>query len=273
MRAYFKKIHYLGFENIPFDQPVLFAVNHTNALVDPVVLGAFMSKPVHFLTRADVFQPATEPILRKLNMYPIYRMRDGYHLLSKNEITFAKCFEVLQKKGQIIIFPEGDCFANKQLRPLKKGTARMAFQALDEFGVNVQIIPTSINYTNHSAFRSEVMVAFGEPFGIEDFKEIHQKNKARGIKAFNQQLKTAMKKNLVHLDNLENKELLEALLPIARTVSTARRFPIFDKKENSRLNAEKSVADYINHLDNTPETEVMNNFKKQVFNFTQQLHN
>lgn len=272
LRAHFKKIHYTGFENIPFDQPVLFAANHTNALIDPVSLGGFMPKPIHFLTRADLFNPATEFIFKKLNMYPIYRIRDGYHLLSKNETTFAKCFEILQNKGHLIIFSEGDCFANKQLRPLKKGTARMAFQALEEFGLNVQIVPTSINYTNHSEFRSEIMVAFGKPFSAENFAAIHTKNKARGIKAFNRHLQTAIKKNLVHLDNLENKELLEAVLPIVRSASPVRKIPTFDKRENPRLKAEKSATDYINHLDNSPETEEMNIFKEQIFNFTQRLH-
>jgi 1-acyl-sn-glycerol-3-phosphate acyltransferase len=272
LRAHFKKIHYSGFENIPFDQPVLFAANHTNALIDPVALGGFMAHPLHFLTRADVFTPSTEPIFEKLNMYPIYRIRDGYHLLSRNETTFAKCFEILKDKGRIVIFSEGDCFANKQLRPLKKGTARMAFQALEEFDLNVQIVPTSINYTKHSAFRSEIMVAFDQPFGVKDFADIHTQNKARGIKAFNKQLQTAIKKNLVHLDNLENKELLEALLPIIRSALPVRKVPIFDTKENARLKGEKSAADYINHLDNSPETEEMNIFKEQVFNFSQQLN-
>jgi 1-acyl-sn-glycerol-3-phosphate acyltransferase len=272
LRAHFKKIHYSGFENIPFDKPILLAANHTNALVDPVVLGGFMSQPLHFLTRADVFKPTTELFFKKLNMYPIYRIRDGYHLLSKNEATFAKCFNILQNKGRIVIFSEGDCFANKQLRSLKKGTARMAFQALEEYDLNVQIVPVSINYTKHSAFRSEIMVAFDAPFGVKDFAGIHTQNKARGIKAFNKQLQTAMKKNLVHLNNLENKELLEAVLPIVRSESPVRKTPTFDKKENTRLKTEKSAADYINHLDNSPETEEMNIFKEQVFSFTQHLH-
>ena len=67
--------------------------------------------------------------------------------LNDGDTAFEICFDVLKNNGNVLIFAEGDCERMKKLRRLKKGTARMAFQAYKDFGADVHIVPMSINYT------------------------------------------------------------------------------------------------------------------------------
>ena len=272
MWTYFRKIYFSGLENLPKNKPVLMSTNHTNALIDPVIIGANHNKEeLHFLTRGDVFTKATDWFFGKFNMYPIFRIRDGYTQLNRNEETFNTCFRVLAKKEKIIIFSEGDCEISKQLRPLKKGTARMAFQALEEHNTDVHIVPTGISYSDHTKFRSDVIVHFGEPFKTSEFKEIYDKNKARGIKAFNRRMTEGMKGSLVNLNNLEEQPLLEYLLTIARNDLKEKTFPCLERGNQTAFDTEKATANYVNKIAEEPN-EIFTPIKEKVFDYFQQLN-
>jgi 1-acyl-sn-glycerol-3-phosphate acyltransferase len=268
--VYFRKIYISGLENLPKNKPVLLTTNHTNALIDPVIIGANYREPIHFLTRGDVFSKYTAWFFSKLNMYPIYRIRDGYEQLGKNEATFNTCFEVLKKQQKIIIFSEGDCEITKSLRSLKKGTARMVFQALEEHDTDVYIVPTGISYTDPTKFRSDAMIHFGKPFKTSEFKEIYDKNKARGIKSLNNKLTDAMKGSLVHLNNLEEVPFLEHLLTINRTDFKEKTFPCLEKGNPMRFDMEKNTAEYVNKMLKAP-AETFAAAKDKVFDYFQQL--
>lgn len=256
MKAYFKNIYFTGAENIPHDKPVIFAANHTNGLLDPVAIGCHLPYPTHFITRGDIFVPATEKIFKMLNMMPIYRIRDGYHLLPKNEETFKRSFELLKNNQKIIIFSEGDCACEKRLRPLKKGTARMAFQAYEEYGVDAYIVPVSINYTAHTQFRGDVMLHFNTPFKTSDFDEIRQQNKARAIRAFNAKLKDALLEHLVHLENTEHRELLENILAVTRSQISEKLLPILKTNSKAKLNEDLAAAHFINQEEEKDSEEL-----------------
>lgn len=268
--GHFRKIYISGLENVPRDKPVLFTPNHTNALVDPVVIAANQFPPTHFLTRADVFVKGVLWLFNRLHMYPIYRIRDGFDTLTKNEETFKKCFQILQKKGQIIIFSEGECEVTRKLMPLKKGTARMAFQALEEYNTDICIVPVGITYTAHTAFRSEIILHFGNAFQTTEFKEIYDKNKARGIKSFNEHLTTEMKNSMVNLNDLEEEQLLDYLLIIVRNEEQQKAFPLTVWSNENRLRAEQKAAELINNLTDDP-SEALNDTKEKVFHYFQQL--
>ena len=56
IRYYFKKGQFLNKFLIPKNAKFLFAVNHQNAFLDPILIAAQLEKPTHFLTRADIFK-------------------------------------------------------------------------------------------------------------------------------------------------------------------------------------------------------------------------
>ena len=79
---FYRRIFVHGIENIPTDKPVIFAPNHQNALMDPLIILYTTPFQTYFLARADIFK---RPMLRKLftffKMLPVYRIRDGIKLL------------------------------------------------------------------------------------------------------------------------------------------------------------------------------------------------
>jgi 1-acyl-sn-glycerol-3-phosphate acyltransferase len=85
-RTYFKKLKYQGKEKIPKNAGIIYAVNHQNAFLDPIVIAGRTRQPTNFLTRADIFKkPFVAKILSQLYMLPIYRQRDGANAVKMNE--------------------------------------------------------------------------------------------------------------------------------------------------------------------------------------------
>ena len=103
---YYKKVTYIGVENIPKDKPVLIAPNHQNALMDALaIIFAQDSQPV-FLARSDIFKnPRTAKMLFAIKILPVYRMRDGKEKLKLNEIIYNKTIQVLEHNKRVVIFP------------------------------------------------------------------------------------------------------------------------------------------------------------------------
>ncbi|MBQ2419204.1 MAG: 1-acyl-sn-glycerol-3-phosphate acyltransferase, partial [Alistipes sp.] len=79
LRLSYRNVRYVGREKIPQDGAVIYAVNHTNALMDALVLLAMDHRPKVFVARADIFRnPKLAKILTWLKIMPIMRIRDGY---------------------------------------------------------------------------------------------------------------------------------------------------------------------------------------------------
>ncbi len=164
---FFKKIHIEGFANVPKDQPILFAVNHQNTILDAVLTGMSLKKNTSFLVRADFFKNRLfNWFFDKLHLIPISRGQDKRgNLITFNQQTFSKCVTCLAQKKPILIFPEGTSSATHKLSKFKKGVARLAFQAesAHDFKLDLQVIPVTINYENHFKGQTEVWIKYGKP--------------------------------------------------------------------------------------------------------------
>ena len=97
-RIYFGKVQVFGQEKLPKNAGVLFSPNHQNALIDPLLLAVTLKEPIHFFTRGDIFIKPLKGILRRLNLLPVYRIRDGFSSLKKNQNSFT--FIKKQRKYQ-----------------------------------------------------------------------------------------------------------------------------------------------------------------------------
>ena len=98
--------------------------------MDPIVIASQLisklNQNTYYLTRADIFKKKiASNFFKSVYMLPIYRQRDGVNTVKKNEEVFDYCFDILNNKGNIIIFPEGNHSNIKKLRSLKKGIARI----------------------------------------------------------------------------------------------------------------------------------------------------
>jgi glycerol-3-phosphate O-acyltransferase/dihydroxyacetone phosphate acyltransferase len=166
--VFFPRIEVVGSENVPAEGGVIFAVNHPNALVDPLFLLALAPRPVSFLAKAPLFRyPLIGFFARTFDSIPVYRKGDPGADLSRNAETFANVNRVLTGGGAIAIFPEGTTHSDSMLKTLKTGAARMALIAAAAASQPVRVVPTGIYYSAKKAFRSAVLISFGEPLIVQ----------------------------------------------------------------------------------------------------------
>jgi 1-acyl-sn-glycerol-3-phosphate acyltransferase len=213
LRIYFKKIEVTGVEHVPADSPVIFVLNHPNALVDPVFLLCLAPRPVSFLAKAPLFRmPVIGYFVRQLDSLPVYRRQDEGEDVSKNQETFVAARKLLAAGGTIGICPEGVSHNDPGLKPIKTGAARISLGAVSTGEVkNLQIVPAGLYYTSKTSFRSSALLYFGKPLAVEPVDLDEYGNPPRdAVRELSQRIELALRE--VILDAQQN----EALHTIAR---------------------------------------------------------
>lgn len=169
----FRKFQIEGIENIPNDGCMLWASNHTNALMDPLVILRLPQKVKVFVARADIFhsKPYIVRILTFLKIMPIYRMRDGIDSVKRNDEIISRAADVLADGVPLTIFPEATHRAMHSLLRLSKGVFHIAFAVNEKMQGRkpVYIVPIGIEYGDYFRFRSTVLVRFGKPVDVSAF--------------------------------------------------------------------------------------------------------
>ncbi len=201
---YFRKLRVVGRENIPIKGPLIFAINHQNALLDALLLSVISWRNPHFLTRADVFNNTyVDKFLRGLKMLPIYRIRDGYDSIKMNDAIFEAAKKILSRGGVVGIFPEGSHSLLYKIRPLKKGVARIAFLTEESanFDLNLQIIPIGIQYESHFFTKGRTLISFGKAIKVSDYKEIYANDKNKGHEKLLQNISDEFKSLILNVDD------------------------------------------------------------------------
>ncbi len=209
---YFSKVEINGEENVPADDaPFIYAVNHQAAFLDAVLVGTLSPFPVYYLTRSDVFKPATRWILDSFNMIPIYRIRDGFSALSKNEAIFETIKDLLLEDKRILIFPEGNHHHTHFLRPVSKGVSRIAFNSQLVHDKDIMVVPVGLNYFSHTRSARKLILNYGKPIRVRDYMPEGEKPGPRDLNKFRVAVSDAIKENLVIPEddgNYENTKLV-----------------------------------------------------------------
>ena len=167
----YRSILQVGEENIPKDGAIIFAPNHTNTLMDALVVLAYNCQPKVFVARADIFRNRKlAQIFTFLKIMPIMRQRDGISAVKKNQEIIDKAVDVLKDRIPFCIFPEGTHQAKYSSLPLSKGIFRIAYQAHDLMpDVPLYIVPVGIKYGDFFRFRSTIRMEFGKPINVGEF--------------------------------------------------------------------------------------------------------
>lgn len=168
LRVYFRRIEIMGREHVPLNSPVIFVLNHPNALVDPVFLFCLAPRRVSFLAKSTLFQmPVIGYLVRALDSLPVYRRKDEGEDVSRNQETFVEARKLLARGGTIGICPEGVSHSEPRLLPIKTGAARIALGAVSTGEVvDLKIVPAGLYYTSKTKFRSSVLLYFGQPIDV-----------------------------------------------------------------------------------------------------------
>ena len=167
----YRSILQVGEENIPKDGAIIFAPNHTNTLMDALVVLAYNCQPKVFVARADIFRNRKlAQIFTFLKIMPIMRQRDGISAVKKNQEIIDKAVDVLKDRIPFCIFPEGTHQAKYSSLPLSKGIFRIAYQAHDLMpDAPLYIVPVGIKYGDFFRFRSTIRMEFGKPINVGEF--------------------------------------------------------------------------------------------------------
>jgi len=189
--------------------PLLLASNHPNSFLDAIIFDILFEQPIWSLARGDVFKnKLISRVLGSLKMFPVYRVSEGVENLNSNYETFKSCKALFREKGIVLIFSEGKCINEWHLRPLKKGTARLAISSWEE-NIPLEVLPVGINYSSFRRFGKNVIINFGDTITRKDISF----TASEGIRyqAFNNKLQQQLN-SLVFEINKQDKEKKQALL-------------------------------------------------------------
>lgn len=165
------------------DGPLLLAVNHPNSFLDAIILCTLFNKPIYSLARGDAFNgKLITKILVSLKLLPVYRISEGVENISDNYNTFDRCKKIFNQNGIVLIFIEGRCINEWHLRPLMKGTARLAISSWQE-GIPLKVLPIGINYSSFNKFGKNIHLFLGD---LITAKEVDYKDGfGKAIQCFN----------------------------------------------------------------------------------------
>ena len=258
IRLFFRKIHISGKDKIPKGVPVIIAANHPTAFAEPCVMACYQPRALNFLVRGNLFKkPWANYFLRALHMLPVFRIGDGgYGKVKDNYSTFTYCEDALGEGKTIMIMAEGRCIHEKRLRPLRKGTARIAMGTIERYtDADVYVVPVGINYTYADQFRNELMIQFHDPLRARDYfgKEGEHPNVA--ITNFTALLREKLTENIIIIQKPEDDDLAEHLFVLNRSHRPSSFLPVV-VDSSLPFEQEKAIADKVNEMDELEKTEL-----------------
>ncbi|KAI7906157.1 uncharacterized protein BX663DRAFT_403877, partial [Cokeromyces recurvatus] len=185
---YFRKIQIICRTPIPAEGPLLVAANHSNMVLDPIVLIATFphSRPCHFWALDRFFRiPLVGKILEAAGVLPVNTKTHS------NAALFKHTLESLDQGAVVALFPEGTSYTAPNHLPFKNGISWASFEYLTQIAnrnienesKSISIIPVGITYTTKNKWRNEVIVEYGDPI-IQTFDELEkfQENPKKTVK-------------------------------------------------------------------------------------------
>lgn len=198
--------------------PLLIAANHPNSFLDAIIVSTLFKKPVFSLARGDAFAGKFfTTVLTSLNMLPVYRITEGAENIGRNYSTFQACQKLFKDNKIVLIFSEGRCINEWHLRPLKKGTARLALDAWQN-DIPLKVLPLGINYSSFRFYGKNVKLNFGSVILKEDFN-FHSQGKA--INEFNDELTAQLSTLVYEIDKKDISKLREVFFVKNSTLKNA----------------------------------------------------
>lgn len=278
LRLFFRRIETANVEKVPSDEPIIFVLNHPNGLIDPGLVFVSLPRRVSFLAKSTLFKiPVGGAIIRTLEALPVYRRIDASEDMSKNLETFRVCRNLLAQNRCIAIFPEGISHDDTKLKPIKTGTARIALGAL---GVksepsasadglpNLKIMAVGLFYTSKTAFRSEVLIRYGDIFDVEPVElDENGEPPKQVVKDLTKKIENALRKVTLNLESIEE---LDAILKAEALFSSVYKNLLFKETLTQSFQRLQKLAEKYKLLGRN-EPEKMRQLNEKITHYADEL--
>jgi 1-acyl-sn-glycerol-3-phosphate acyltransferase len=217
--VYYRRIYYLGKENLPKDAPLMVVSDHQNSLNDALALvfaiNARGGRKIRSIARADAFEfPVFGTIFRGIGIMPAFRlMYQGIGSLSNNADTFLKTYYELLNNGTIIIYPEAGHQDKRWLGKFSYGYLRLAFEAAEKgnFEKDVFIMPSCNHYSDYMNIREDILIKFGKPVSLKPYYELYQKQHRIAQREVNELVRSRIAELMLNITDLDNYEAIDFL--------------------------------------------------------------
>jgi hypothetical protein len=113
---------------------------------------------------------------------------------------------LIDGRQPMAIFVEGNHSMLRLLRPLKKGASRIAFSTLEQsdFKIKLKIIPVGVTYSKHSRIRGDVLINFGEPILVNDYKAVYDESPSKAYVNLNKDISESLSSLIINIADREN---------------------------------------------------------------------
>lgn len=247
----FRRYKVTGKENIPQNAACIFAANHTNTLMDALVLLCASREKKVFIARGDIFK---RPIIAKFfhfcRILPIYRIRDGYKSVKDNNSEIIeKAADVIHDEVKLFLYPEATHRTKHSLRQLSKGIFHIALKANQEFGHEkpIYIIPTGIEYGDYFRYRSTALISFGKPINVTEYVNQHkEENEAIVMNGLRELVTEGLSKQISYIP--DNEENYEAIWEMTK-IKSGLKGNLEERLEHNQ----KTIKDILEWKEKSPE--------------------
>ncbi len=235
VRVFFRQVEVVGLEHVPQDGAVIFAGNHPNSLIDPLLIITTCGRVVHFAAKDVLFRSRLfRPVLRALGAVPIARKTDHEGGALDNTSAFEALYGVLGTGRAMGIFPEGLSHNEAQLSRLKTGAARIAFGAAERYAQSrIRIVPCGLTYVHRKRFRSRALVQFGPPIDVDQGRLAeHAKDEQAAVRRLTVDIDTGLRALTVNAEDWPTLRVLDGVrrlyqphdIALEDRIELARRF-------------------------------------------------
>jgi 1-acyl-sn-glycerol-3-phosphate acyltransferase len=149
-----------GLKKLPPKGPIIVAANHVSNW-DPIIVGASLSRPVHFMAKVELFNNVfLGKLLTALHAFPVRRG-------AADRRAIRQALDILAAGEVVGIFPEG---ARQKVKPDIQVQAGVALLALKS---GAQVVPTACIGTDKnfpSGWLRPLIIRVGDPINLDEYK-------------------------------------------------------------------------------------------------------
>jgi 1-acyl-sn-glycerol-3-phosphate acyltransferase len=147
--------------NVPRSGPLLMVSNHVGA-IDPAIIGAWTTRPVWVMAKAELFKGSWAWLMRGYHAFPVVRH-------SPDRTALRRALDLLKQESVVVLFPEGHRSEHARLLRAEPGAGFIARRS------GAPLMPIAITGSQnvlgrHQVIprRAEVAMTFGEPFQLPE---------------------------------------------------------------------------------------------------------